>query len=372
VGRAEVGRHRARGGRLVERCVVKTDRERPHGAGPRGTHAGHDQTRVDAAGKPRAQRHVADQPLSHGLREQCIQFFERFGLIRRRPSVARDAVQHIPVTRQRQPAVAPHRAVPRRQLADLRQDASLAGHKAQQEIGRQRLSVEFVRDFRQPGQCVQLGGKRKRRAILEVEQRFLAQTVPRQEQFAASAVPKGQGEHPFEALHARGAPLLVRREDHFRIRPGPKAPAAPFQFGPKFAEVVDLAVEHDPDVFAIGGLHRLPARGREVNNAQAPVSQGDGQFRRVIGEDLHAGIVRSAMGKAVAHGADPVRRDRRIAVRQDARNAAQIEGGIPGPPPPFQAGTPAAAWASAVRCRTRRSRPVSRPTESAMNVQTVL
>src|SRR6266850_1435326 len=72
--------------------------------------------------------------------------------------------------------------------------------------------------------------------------------------------------------------------------------ACRFELGAQLAEVVDLAVEHDPDGTVLV-VDRLMA-GREIDDAQAPHAERDALV------DEHAFIVGAAMADHVAHAVD--------------------------------------------------------------------
>ena len=82
------------------------------------------------------------------------------------------------------------------------------------------------------------------------------------------------------------------------------------QVGPQRLEVVDLAVEDDPDR-AVLVRHRLPAGRTQVNDAEPSVRQADGPIA------VDAGVIRPAMGQ---HGVHPLQhraldRPRRVEVQ---------------------------------------------------------
>src|SRR5205823_5444321 len=104
---------------------------------------------------------------------------------------------------------------------------------------------------------LELRGEAEGPVFLGVEERLLAEPVPRQEEAAPAAVPDAEGEHPAQAADALRSPLLVGVDD--RLGVGARAEAVPesLQFGAQRLEVVDLAVEGDPDAAVFVG-ERLP------------------------------------------------------------------------------------------------------------------
>src|SRR5262249_26676380 len=113
-------------------------------------------------------------------------------------------------------------------------------------------------------------GERERLAVKAVEERLLADTVARQQQFPAAGVPEGEGEHAVEALETIGAPADVGHQDDFGVAIGGEGEAVLLEDTAELEEVVDLAVEDD-GVGAAG--HGLVAGLGEVENSEAPVKQ---------------------------------------------------------------------------------------------------
>ena len=68
------------------------------------------------------------------------------------------------------------------------------------------------------------------------------------------------------------------------------------QLRPEFEIVVDLAIEGDPNRPVFIG-HRLAAVRREIDDAQATVTEADISSRL----DPHTAVVRTAMAHRVAH-----------------------------------------------------------------------
>ena len=102
---------------------------------------------------------------------------------------------------------------------------------------------------------------------MRVVQRLDADAIARDEQRARSRVPDREAEHAAQPGDRVRAPLLVGVNDDFgvgrRVERWPAASSSRAQL----AEVVDLAVEHDPDR-AVLVVNRLMA-GRQIDDAQA-------------------------------------------------------------------------------------------------------
>ena len=82
---------------------------------------------------------------------------------------------------------------------------------------------------------------------------------------------------PFSRPKTSGAPFLVAVNDHFGVRARPEVVPALLELGPQLLEVVDFAVEDDPDRL-VGIGHRLVAAG-EIDDRQPPETQADRPVR---------------------------------------------------------------------------------------------
>src|SRR6266511_4655657 len=104
-----------------------------------------------------------------------------------------------------------------------------------------------------------------------IVERLDPETVPRQEQPLALAVPEREGEHPLQPLHAALAFLLVEMEDRLRIALGAVAMAARHEPRPQARGIVDLAVVGEPAGAVLIG-HGLLARGH-VHDGQPAMAE---------------------------------------------------------------------------------------------------
>jgi hypothetical protein len=125
-----------------------------------------------------------------------------------------------------------------------------------------------------------------------VVERLDAEAIAGAEERLAIVVPEDEGEHPAQALQARGSPLAVRVENDLGVRAGGEAIAA--QLLAQLEEVVDLAIAGDGVAVAVE--HRLAA-SRWVDDAQA--SMGHAHVTRRV--DPPALAVRAAVALEVAH-----------------------------------------------------------------------
>ncbi len=151
-----------------------------------------------------------------------------------------------------------------------------------------------------------------------VEERFDAERIAGEESFARAEVNDAECEHAAETADAIIAPLFKGMDDHFGVAAGVEGVAGGFELGAELSEVVDFAVEGDPDVAVFVG-HGLLACGG-VDDGKAAVTEGD------VGADEVSVAIGSAMGDGAGHAADGgVIRDR-LLMGDDAGNAAH--GGV--------------------------------------------
>src|SRR5205085_5751551 len=97
-------------------------------------------------------------------------------------------------------------------------------------------------------------------------ERLFTETVARYEELAAARIPEREREHSVKMLDHPCAVLFIKMRQNFRVRLAAKRVPARFQFFPKLAVVVNLAVENDAHltVFIQG---RLLAR-HQINDCQ--------------------------------------------------------------------------------------------------------
>src|SRR5262245_55354029 len=101
------------------------------------------------------------------------------------------------------------------------------------------------------------------------EERFLAGPIARDGQAPTALVPDRKSKHPFELVNGGGALLLVQVDDRFRVALRSEPVTARQEIRTQILEVVDLAVEHEPDRAVFVGNRLARIRG-QVDDAQAP------------------------------------------------------------------------------------------------------
>jgi hypothetical protein len=127
-------------------------------------------------------------------------------------------------------------------------------------------------------------------------QGLFAEAVASQQQAAAAFVVESESEHATQLGYAVGAHFFVEVDNGFGVTIRDEAVAAAFEIGTKFLEVVDLAIEDDPDgtVFIEDGL----MTAGNVDNAEA----GHAEAGTILRED--ALIVGAAMNDGLTHPVD--------------------------------------------------------------------
>ena len=160
-----------------------------------------------------------------------------------------------------------------RQLADRLEDGLGRRHVEQREIVGQRGDVQVARDPGHLENRLDLRREDEPVVVQQVVERLLADSVAGHPERLATLVPQGEDEHAAEALDGFLAPLFPGVHDHFGVGPGPEAMALGLQLGDQRLEVVDLAVERDPDR-AVLVREGLLAR-RQVDDREPPMAEPD-------------------------------------------------------------------------------------------------
>ncbi len=102
--------------------------------------------------------------------------------------------------------------------------------------------------------------------MLTVDQWFDAEAVAHHRQLLFRIVPEGKRKHATQlGQQAVDAPLLIAAQNHFGISMGAETMAERFQLRTDLAEVVDAAVEDQPDLPVIGE-HGLIAGGAQIDD----------------------------------------------------------------------------------------------------------
>ena len=255
-----------------------------------GGHPRDDRRRVDAAAQERAERDVAHHLPSHALRHRLG---DRVDPLPLRALLRRE--REIPVLPRLHSVAVDPRVVPGRQLLDAAERGARIGHPEKREVvGERRLVERCTADERE--ERPELGREPEHAVGAGDVERLDAEPVPSQEELLVAIVPDGEREDPVEARQHRGSLEREEPQQHLGVAVAREALPGRLELGAELAEVVELAVVRDPP--ALGEGHRLRARGRRVEDREAPVPETGG---RVTRERDDAASVRAAMGHGVGH-----------------------------------------------------------------------
>ncbi len=121
---------------------------------------------------------------------------------------------------------------------------------------------------------------------------------------ARGGIPDREGEHPAQLLEALRALLLVEVDDDFRVGVGAEPVPLRDERRAKLLEIVNLAVEDDPDR-AVLVRERLVPLG-QVNDAQPAVAESDAARSALDFEiaEMEPRVIGPAMRKRIAHARD--------------------------------------------------------------------
>ena len=165
-----------------------------------------------------------------------------------------------------------------RQRADAAVEGARRRHVAVGEEERQRRRVALVRDVGVREERLHLGGEREEPRPVVVEERLLARRGRARAAAAAPSRPRARTRTCRRAPAPRRRPSPRRGAGSPRRRPGSGSGAASRASRAQLAEVVDLAVEDEPER-AVLVRHRLARRVGQVDDAEPPVPEGEGRSR---------------------------------------------------------------------------------------------
>src|SRR5437667_1549420 len=122
---------------------------------------------------------------------------------------------------------------------------------------------------------------------------LLSQAIPRQHQLATAFVVQGESKHASKLVHAVGAELFIQMDDHLRIGVGVETMAAALQLRAQFREIVNLAVENNPDRPVLVENWLVPSG--QIDDAETAHAEA----RPLVDEDSF--IIRAAVDDGLAH-----------------------------------------------------------------------
>src|SRR5262249_38046751 len=145
------------------------------------------------------------------------------------------------------------------------------------------VEIQIAWQIRRLEQRLDLRSEVHAPADYSVVQRLDADAIARQQQGSRPLVPDRQTEHAAEPRDGIRSPLLIGVDDRFRVGGRVEAMSGRLELAPQLAEVVDLAVEDDPDRPILVVNRLMP--GRQVDDAQTPHAE------RRLAVDEYAGVV---------------------------------------------------------------------------------
>src|SRR5690242_7821423 len=148
-------------------------------------------------------------------------------------------------------------------------------------------------------QGLELGSEEQPAVLLDVVAGLLSHAVACDQQPTAWLVPYRKREHAVQEVEAADAVLFVEVRDRLAVGPGAELVTGGLQTVPQLGEVVDLAVQHQPDR-AVLVRERLMA-ALDVDDREAPEPESDRRAGRSGLRKVVAVVVRSAMPERGRH-----------------------------------------------------------------------
>ena len=136
----------------------------------------------------------------------------------------------------------------------------------------ERVDVQIARQVRRFEQRLDLRAEKEAAVDHGIVQRLDADAVARDQERARTHVPDREAKHPSQPPDRRHAPLFVRVNDRLRVSRRIEPVSCLLELVPKFTEVVNLAVEHNPNRTVLVVDRLVP--GRQVDDAQPAHAEG--------------------------------------------------------------------------------------------------
>ena len=127
-------------------------------------------------------------------------------------------------------------------------------------------------------QRLDLGGQVQRTAVMRVVEGLDAEAIAGGEERVVGAVPEHEGELAAQLVQAGRAEVLVEVQGDLAVGAGAEAVASALEVALHALEVVELAVDDDPQALVLAG-DRLIAGG-QVDDAEPGMAQPDPPVRR--------------------------------------------------------------------------------------------
>lgn len=188
----------------------------------------------------------------------------------------------------------------RGELHDSFEGSLRARDAKEREVVRDGLAVHFRRYERRSENGLDFGAKDEMFARSGIEKRLYSDGIAREKKGIATQIQNREREYAVELCDAGRAVLFIQVKDNLRIGAGMEAMTGGLETGAKIFEIVNFAVENEPEGAVLIG-HRLATRVGYINDCQAVVAERDavGNCRRAEALDRRA--IRPAMPDRARH-----------------------------------------------------------------------
>ena len=240
-----------------------------HGAAGHRGHGRDNRARVNPTAEECAQGHIADELHFHGFEELRADLLDPlclavlFGL----------AERHIPIFAVFDAALLHDQIVAREQLLDSFDEAERSGHVPEGKVFFQGGEVQAPRHVAELEDGLHLGGEEKPTGLAADVQWLFADAVAAQDEPFAVCVPQSESKHPAQPAEEIESLFLVEVNNDLGVRSCAEAVPFGFELLTKGREVIDFAVQDNPQGFVFIGDGLMAARN--VNDAEAAYAEAD-------------------------------------------------------------------------------------------------
>src|SRR5262245_43397611 len=97
--------------------------------------------------------------------------------------------------------------------------------------------------------------------------------IPRQKERIRLLIEKCEGENPVERIHHGGPLFLIEMKQGLGVAPAFEVMTSSDESLAELAEVIDLSVEHNPEIPVLVG-HRLGCGRRQIDDPETVMAKG--------------------------------------------------------------------------------------------------
>lgn len=188
-----------------------------------------------------------------------------------------------------------------RKLLDVAEESVFAGNVIEGQKTIEDLRVQFGGQSGIGEKSFNFRGKGNGVCGERIVEGLDADAVASEKEGAGTLIPNGKSEHAAEFFDAAFAELFVEMDDNFSVGAGFEDVATLQEVVAKFLEIVNFAIENDPDSRVLVG-ERLMAT-LEIDDGEAAETKTN------IAGDIEAGVVGPAVEHGGSHGFDESGRD---------------------------------------------------------------